>query len=166
MSTEKKQSQSPHSEEVPVRSSASSDTGITHENKNFLQRLLEWAVKLYKPKEFRANIKLWSSGTLALSIWILLGFLVYSHFEFSKNIARQISELEPELIDQKISLTHQENVQLHEKANTIIDSTSNRLYTFLTPIVTAITGYFFASSASRLQDQQGGSGSGDGGAAN
>jgi hypothetical protein len=73
-----------------------------------------------------------------------------------------MSSLTPQLEDGKISLVHQEKVQLIEKANTMVDSTSNRLYTFLTPIVTAITGYFFVSSSSRPQGGKGGSGSSGG----
>jgi hypothetical protein len=126
-------------------------------------KALEWTVKLYKPEEFRSNVKLWGSGILALSLWILLGTLAWSHFEASRQFAFKISTLSPKLEDGKISLVHQQEVQLIEKANTLVDSTSNRLYTFLTPIVTAITGYFFvASAASRTQGGQGSSGLGGG----
>jgi hypothetical protein len=110
-------------------------------------KALEWTVKLYKPEEFRSNVKLWGSGILALSLWILLGALAWSHFDASRQLAFKISTLSPKLEDGKISLVHQQEVQLIEKANTLVDSTSNRLYTFLTPIVTAVTGYFFVSSA-------------------
>ena len=123
-------------------------------------KALEWTVKLYKPEEFRSNVKLWGSGILALSLWFLLGALAWSHFEASRQFALKISTLSPKLEDGKISLVHQQEVQLIEKANTLVDSTSNRLYTFLTPIVTAVTGYFFVSAtASRPQGGQGSSGS-------
>jgi hypothetical protein len=159
MSQENLDNKSPQSTEVPAGSLTSSEAGIISKENSVFQNALEWAVTLYKPEEFRSNVKLWGSGILALSLWILLGVLAWSHFESSRKIAFQISALTPQLEDGKISLVHQEKVQLLEKANTMVDSTSNRLYTFLTPIVTAITGYFFVSSASRPQGGSGGGGS-------
>lgn len=133
---------------------------VPNENSAF-QKALEWTLRLYKPEEFRSNVKLWGSGVLALSLWILLGFLAWSHFESSQKLAFKVSELKPQLEDGKISLVHQEKVQLLEKANNIVDSTSNRLYTFLTPIVTAITGYFFVSSSSKNHGRKGSQGGTD-----
>lgn len=160
MPQENSGNQSPQSTEVPAGSLTSSEAHITPKENSVFQKALEWTVTLYKPEEFRSNVKLWGSGLLALSLWILLGILAWSHFEASRKLAFQISALTPQLEDGKISLVHQEKVQLLEKANIMVDSTSNRLYTFLTPIVTAITGYFFVSSASRPQGGQGGSGGG------
>jgi hypothetical protein len=162
MPQENLENQFPQSTEVPAGSLASSEIRITPKENNVFQKALEWTVTLYKPEEFRSNVKLWGSGILSLSLWILLGVLAWSHFESSRKLALQMSSLTPQLEDGKISLVHQEKVQLIEKANTMVDSTSNRLYTFLTPIVTAITGYFFVSSSSRPQGGKGGSGSSGG----
>jgi hypothetical protein len=165
MPQESLENQTSQSGEASAGSLASSRVPITPEENDFFQKALEWTVTLYRPEEFRSNVKLWGSGILALSLWTLLGVLAYSHFESSRKLAFQISELTPQLENGKIGVVHQEKVQLLEKANTMVDSTSNRLYTFLTPIVTAITGYFFVSSAAKPQGGQGGSGSGGGGSA-
>jgi hypothetical protein len=116
--------------------------------------------KAYQPTEFRSNVKLWGSGILALSLWVLLGFIAWSHFQSSKEFALKLAELSPKLEEGQISLVDQERVQLIEKANGLVDSTANRLYTFLTPIVTAVTGYFFVASSAIPREGQRDSGSG------
>ncbi|ABW31967.1 hypothetical protein [Acaryochloris marina] len=136
------------------KNSINTDDASTLEDQNILENSLEfyrnWMENFYKPEEFRSNVKLWGSGILALSLWCLLGMLAWSHFEASRKFANEISSLKPQLEeDGTISLVHQQEIQLNEKANAMVDSTSNRLYTFLTPIVTAVTGYFFVSSATK-----------------
>ena len=112
--------------------------------------------KAYQPTEFRSNVKLWGSGILALSLWVLLGCIAWSHFQASKDFALQLSALPLKLEDGKISLVDQEKIQLIDKANGLVDSTANRLYTFLTPVVTAVTGYFFISASARPRNTEGG----------
>lgn len=108
--------------------------------------------KAYQPVEFRSNIKLFGSGILSLSLWILLGCIAWAHFQASRDFAIKLAELPLKLQDGKISLVDQERIQLIERANGLVDSTSNRLYTFLTPVVTAVTGYFFVASGARPRD--------------
>jgi len=110
--------------------------------------------KAYQPVEFRSNVKLWGSGVLAITLWILLGFIAWSHFQSSKEFAIKLAEISPSLEEGQISLVDQEKVELIEKANELVDSTANRLYTFLTPIVTAITGYFFVASSAISREGQ------------
>lgn len=123
-------------------------------SQNTIEKILKFTASLYKPEEFRSNVKLWGSGLLGISLWVLLGYLACSHFQTSKEFALKLCNLSPQIEDGKIDLVHQEKVQLIEKANILVDSTSNRLYTFLTPIVTAVTGYFFVASSASPQSRQ------------
>ena len=121
-------------------------------SENDFEKFFRVISKAYQPTEFRSNVKLWGSGILALSLWILLGYIAWSHFQASREFALKLSELPLKLEDGKISLVDQEKVQLIDKANSLVDSTANRLYTFLTPVVTAVTGYFFVASGARPRD--------------
>jgi hypothetical protein len=62
MPQENLENQFPQSTEVPAGSLASSEIRITPKENNVFQKALEWTVTLYKPEEFRSNVKLWGSG--------------------------------------------------------------------------------------------------------
>ena len=110
---------------------------------NRLKDFFELISEAYQPTEFRSNVKLWGAGVLALTLWILLGSLAWTHLQSSREFAQKLSELEQ---------PSEEKISLIEKSTGMVDSTADRLYTFLTPIVTAVTGYFFVASSSRPRE--------------
>lgn len=108
-----------------------------------------WSVisRAYQPVEFRSNLKLWTAGLLAISLWIVLGHVALNQFASSKEFAGRLASLPVKIEKEKMSIEGEERVKLLEKANNMVDASANRLYTFLTPIVTAITGYFFVAAS-------------------
>lgn len=103
--------------------------------------------KAYQPAEFRSNLKLWTAGLLAISLWIVLGNIAHNQFSSSREFASKLASLPVRVEKEKMSVEGEERVKLIEKANNMVDSTARGLYTFLTPIVTAITGYFFVAAS-------------------
>lgn len=102
--------------------------------------------RAYQPVEFRSNLKLWTAGLLAASLWFILGKIAWEQFSSSKEFASRLAALPVRIEKDKMSTEGEERVKLIEKANNMVDATANRLYTFLTPIVTAVTGYFFIAA--------------------
>lgn len=102
--------------------------------------------RAYQPVEFRSNLKLWTAGLLAASLWFILGKIAWEQFSSSKEFASRLAALPVRVEKDKMSTEGEERVKLIEKANNMVDATANRLYTFLTPIVTAVTGYFFIAA--------------------
>jgi len=98
----------------------------------------------YQPTESRSNVKLWGSALLALMLWVLLISLAWSHFQSTKETAAKRAALPIDATDRQVDLI--------EKSSDMVNSTASSLYTFLTPVVTAITGYFFVASSSRLHE--------------
>lgn len=114
-----------------------------------IERLWTILSSAYQPVEFRSNLKLWSAALLALSLWIILSKIALGHFtssqEFAGMIASQASSIEVDK-DGKLSPKIAERIQIVKQANDMVASTAQNLYTFLTPIVTAVTGYFFVAA--------------------
>ena len=114
------------------------------------EKIFDKLAEAYQPTEFRSNVKLWGSAILGLSLWSLLIAVAWSNFKTTKELALKLSSIDPVLDKEgNISLIHQEKVNLIEQSISAIESTTDRNYTFLTPIVTAITGYFFVSASAR-----------------
>jgi beta-lactamase regulating signal transducer with metallopeptidase domain len=94
-------------------------------------------IKNISPSESRENLKSIFAVILGTGSWILLGWLIYAQFVESAFFARKIAQLEP---------TEKDKIALIKDANETVNKTTNSLYALLTPVATAITGYFFISS--------------------
>jgi hypothetical protein len=101
---------------------------------DFLKKVVEYNT----PPEWRESTKLLTATFLAISSWSLLGWLAYSQFTTSQSFALQIATLKPE---------DKDRIALIKDANETVNKTANSLYALLIPIASAITGYFFVSSA-------------------
>lgn len=114
-----------------------------------LESLHKMLSEAYQPIEFRSNLKLIGAGVLGLLLWFLVGSIICKQFHENREYATKLAALKPEIEGGQISLVHLEKVRQIEKSVEIIDATSDRLYTFLAPILTAVTGYFFVAAGSR-----------------
>lgn len=114
-----------------------------------IERIWSILSSAYQPVEFRSNLKLWSAALLALALWVVLGKIALGQFsssqEFASKIASQASSVEVDN-NGKLSPKIAEGIQIVKQANDMVTSSAQNLYTFLTPIVTAVTGYFFVAA--------------------
>ncbi len=94
-------------------------------------------IKNVSTLESRETLKSVFAIILGTGSWILLGWLIYAQFVESVFFARKIAQLEP---------TEKDKIALIKDANETVNKTTNSLYALLTPVATAITGYFFISS--------------------
>jgi hypothetical protein len=101
---------------------------------DFLKKVVEYNT----PPEWRESTKLLTATFLAISSWSLLGWLAYSQFITSQSFALQIASVKPE---------DKDRIALIKDANETVNKTASYLYALLIPIASAITGYFFVSSA-------------------
>ena len=101
---------------------------------DFFKKVIEYNT----PSEWRESTKLLTATFLAISSWSLLGWLAYSQFKASESFARQIAAATP---------GDKDRVALIKDANETVNKTASSLYALLIPIASAITGYFFVSSA-------------------
>jgi hypothetical protein len=109
-------------------------------NDSDLLRLVNYLLKqnaeMNTPPEWRESLKAGISALLAISLWIFLGWIASSQLQQSKEYAAQIAKVLP---------TDKDKINLIERAAERVDKTANALYAILTPIATAVTGYFFIS---------------------
>jgi hypothetical protein len=89
------------------------------------------------PPEWRESVKLGLAGILALGCWSLLGWILASQFLSSRTTADKIEAAKDST-----------QVALIKDAHEVVDRTASSIYSLLTPIATAITGYFFVSTGS------------------
>lgn len=122
----------------------------TQENDSLEQfeRFFNVISEAYRPVEFRSNVKLWGSALLALILWALLVAIAWSHFKELRTLAQKLSMLSENANKNNTDGNIENQIRLIEKSAAMVDSTANRLYTFLSPIVVSITGYFFVTSSS------------------
>lgn len=106
---------------------------------NFVQHWILVNAQAYRPQEWHDSFKLIVSAVLALSLWIFLVGIALLHFQVSCEFSRKISNL---LVEDNAK------VEQIEKAVLSINDTAKTLYALITPIATAVTGYFFAASGS------------------
>jgi hypothetical protein len=113
-----------------------------------IERLWTILNSAYQPVEFRSNLKLWSAALLALALWIILAKIALGQFSSSQDFAGKIASQanSAQVKDGKLSPEIAEKIQIVKQANDMVASTAQNLYTFLTPIVTAVTGYFFVAA--------------------
>jgi hypothetical protein len=110
---------------------------------NFLSR---WFLR-QSPGEWRESVKLIVSALLATGTWAVIGITLYSQLESSHKFANKIvpgNAIATPLNQEKIS-----NIK---DAQDMVDRTSSSIYALLTPIATAITGYFFASTGAKKME--------------
>ncbi|AFY93408.1 hypothetical protein [Chamaesiphon minutus] len=101
---------------------------------DFLKKVVEYNT----PSEWRESTKLITATFLAISSWSLLGWLAYSQFKASESFALQLAAT---------TSTDKDRIALIKDANETVNKTASSLYALLIPIASAITGYFFVSSA-------------------
>lgn len=106
---------------------------------NTIERLIVLHTEANPPQEWRDSFKLVVSAFLALSLWFFLGTIAFSHFQASCELSRKIANL-PEQDNAKVDQI--------QKAALSFNDTAKTLYALITPLATAVTGYFFAASGS------------------
>jgi hypothetical protein len=102
------------------------------------------------PPEWRESVKLGFAGVLALGCWSLLGWVLASQFLSSRITAEKIEVAKDST-----------QVALIKDAHEVVDRTASSIYSLLTPIATAITGYFFVSGGSKAGSKKMESGEGE-----
>jgi hypothetical protein len=102
--------------------------------KNFIN-----SIENTNPVESRENLKSIFAVVLGAGSWILLGWLIYSQFKTCQSFAEKLAATPP---------MEKDKIALIKDANETVSKTSSSLYSLLTPVATAITGYFFISGIS------------------
>jgi hypothetical protein len=105
------------------------------------------------PEEWRESVKVLTAISLAGGLWIFLGCLAYSQFQESKVFAYKLMGTNP---------TDKDAIALIDKASDKVNNTANSLYALLTPLATAVTGYFFVASSKKNPQSSNTSASGSG----
>lgn len=121
----------------------------------------------------REMSKIWISGFLGLFLWLILGGLIVAHFAaislFSwrmleatdtENLTgslQTVSSPSPQTVPPSPPPASQDtspqNIERYEKVVATVNDTAKSLYTFLAPLATAITGYYFTSKSGELKGE-------------
>jgi hypothetical protein len=109
-------------------------------SQGFLRELVFLNAQNNTPHEWRDSVKLIVSAFLAVSLWSFLGMIAFRHFQASLEFSQKLAETAP---------SDNDTASRIEKASTGVNDTAKTLYTLITPLATAITGYFFAASGSQ-----------------
>lgn len=110
-------------------------------SKNIIHFVQDWILlnaKANSPEDWRDSLKLIVAAALAFCLWFLLGRIAILHIEASREFARKIADLPAKDTDR---------VDQIEKAALGFEGTVKTLYALVTPLATAVTGYFFSASA-------------------
>jgi hypothetical protein len=96
------------------------------------------------PADFRENIKVIVAASLAAGCWISYGVLMHTQFAASRDAAAKITAFtdSPKLLTPE----DEKRIAIIKDANSVINQTASSIYALITPVATAITGYFFISS--------------------
>jgi hypothetical protein len=96
------------------------------------------------PTDFRENIKVIVAASLAAGCWISYGVLIHTQFAASRDAAAKITAFtdSPKLLTPE----DEKRIAIIKDANSIVNQTASSVYALITPVATAITGYFFISS--------------------
>lgn len=111
---------------------------------DFLRSIILLGSIANTPQEWRESFKLVVSGVLALGLWGFLGWVA----AFQLNSVTELSKQGANLAGQNGN----QNAQI-EKAIANVNDTAKTLYALLTPLATAVTGYFFAASSQGQSSQ-------------
>jgi hypothetical protein len=99
------------------------------------------------PTDFRENIKVIVAASLAAGCWISYGVLIHTQFSVNREAATKITAFAD---TQKILTPEDEKrIAIIKDANSVVNQTASTIYALITPVATAITGYFFVSSGFR-----------------
>jgi hypothetical protein len=111
--------------------------------KNLRDCLSRWFLR-QSPGEWRESSKLIVAALLATGTWIVIGITLHSQLESSHKFADKI-------VSENVIATplNHEKISNIKDAQDMVDRTSSSIYALLTPIATAITGYFFASTGAK-----------------
>jgi len=94
--------------------------------------------KITSGRNWRANLKSAMTGLLALALWLLLaGVVIWQILSIGK------------LVEPNSTPSTAEQKELLDKKSTLINETAKTLYTFLGPLITAATSFYFSSSLNR-----------------
>lgn len=104
--------------------------------------------------ELRKNFRTLVSGRLATGLWVLLGGVVSVHI-----IGVALSSLSLSLYAVLSDINIEENnsevrKQLVEDSVALVDGSAKTLYSFLTPLATAITGYYFSAIETEVEQKR------------
>jgi hypothetical protein len=96
------------------------------------------------PTDFRENIKVIVAASLAAGCWISYGVLIHTQFAASRDAAAKITAFtdSPKLLTPE----DEKRIAIIKDANSVVNQTASSIYALITPVATAITGYFFISS--------------------
>jgi hypothetical protein len=98
------------------------------------------------PSEWRENVKMMMAAGLAIGSWIMLGSLLWSHFDASRKSAATITEFIASPVNKDLKPEERlARVAALKDAHELVDKTSNSIYVLVMPLATAITGFFFIS---------------------
>jgi hypothetical protein len=99
------------------------------------------------PSEWRENVKMMMAAGLAIGSWIMLGSLLWSHFDASRKSAATITEFIASPVNKDLKPEERlARVAALKDAHELVDKTSNSIYVLVMPLATAITGFFFISA--------------------
>jgi hypothetical protein len=99
------------------------------------------------PSEWRENVKMMMAAGLAIGSWIMLGALLWSHFDASRKSAETITGFVTNPVNKDLKPEERvARVAVLKDAHELVDKTSNSIYVLVMPLATAITGFFFISS--------------------
>ncbi|MEM9544143.1 MAG: hypothetical protein AAGA60_32240 [Cyanobacteria bacterium P01_E01_bin.42] len=99
------------------------------------------------PSEKRKTFKLYVTGGLAVSLWVILLLLACFHFAVVAHLSSKLANIEPTPDDNN-------NASIYVKeAISATNDTAKTLYTFLGPLAAAVTGYFFEETRRESEEQ-------------
>ncbi len=96
------------------------------------------------PVDFRENIKVIVAASLAAGCWISYGVLIHTQFAASRDAAAKITAFTT--TQKAITPEDEKRIAIIKDANSVVNQTASSIYALITPVATAITGYFFISS--------------------
>lgn len=146
MASDKPVSQESEKELLPVPEGSSVHTTSNgHINRSSLEVPQAKTAEFLRPgtmslhgDEMRKTLKAGMSGVLALGLWLLLGGTIIAHLT-------TIIVFSWHLIASPVTNDVEGQKERIDKATSNVSDTAKTLYTLLTPLATAITGYYFTT---------------------
>ena len=118
------------------------DSNIHQFSKVKLDDVTEFSDKL-SPSEKRKNINALIAGGLAYGLWIILGLIVHWH-------TSEISSINKTFWDATSDISEAE--EKIDKSSAIVNDTAISLYAVLVRIAATVTGFYFTSSSSSINN--------------
>jgi hypothetical protein len=105
------------------------------------------------PDDIRKNFRTFVSGRLAIGLWLLLGSVVVIHMVGVIFSASQLSRLARPQVNTLSEEDVKLRTQLVQESVGLIDSSAKTLYSFLAPLATAVTGYYFSAIETAVEQK-------------